>query len=262
MVGIYTALTRANLDGSDAWIPEETLDLASTVRAYTIGGARACFAEADRGSVTVGKYADLVVLSADLFALEAEPRRITRCARLPHDRGGRRRAPHLTTRAGSDRKDTKDETADREHLLDPRWRHAGPGWTGRGRQRRLRARWLVGEPLGRADGAGHGRGGERAVGFFVLGRKTYDIVAAYWPHASDDAGARPFNDATKYVASRSHPTLEWSTSVLIEGDVAEGIEALKDEDGPELQVHGSGDLDPDAVVPRTRGPVPPVDSPS
>ncbi len=76
MVGIYTALTRANLDGSDAWIPEETLDLASTVRAYTMGGARACFAEANRGSVTVGKYADLVVLSEDLFALEAEPRRI------------------------------------------------------------------------------------------------------------------------------------------------------------------------------------------
>jgi len=76
----------------------------------------------------------------------------------------------------------------------------------------------------------------------VLGRKTYDIFAAYWPHASDDAGARPFNDATKYVASRSHPTLEWSTSVLIEGDVAEGIAAIKEKDGPELQVHGSGDL--------------------
>ena len=76
MVGIYTALTRANLDGSDAWVPEETLDLASTVRAYTMGGARACFAEANRGSVTAGKYADLVVLSEDLFALEAEPRRI------------------------------------------------------------------------------------------------------------------------------------------------------------------------------------------
>ena len=76
MVGIYTALTRANLDGSDAWIPEETLDLASTLRAYTMGGAGACFAESNRGSVTVGKYADLVVLSEDLFALEAEPRRI------------------------------------------------------------------------------------------------------------------------------------------------------------------------------------------
>jgi dihydrofolate reductase len=76
----------------------------------------------------------------------------------------------------------------------------------------------------------------------VLGRKTYDIFAAYWPHASDDAGAKPLNDATKYVASRSRPRLEWRTSVLIEGDAAEGIAALKQEDGPELQVHGSGNL--------------------
>jgi predicted amidohydrolase YtcJ len=66
MVGIYTALTRANLDGTGAWIPEETLDLSTTLRAYTMGGARACFAEKDRGSIAVGKYADLVLLSADL----------------------------------------------------------------------------------------------------------------------------------------------------------------------------------------------------
>jgi dihydrofolate reductase len=76
----------------------------------------------------------------------------------------------------------------------------------------------------------------------VLGRKTYDIFAAYWPHAPEEAGAKPLNDATKYVASRSRPTLEWSTSVLIEGDAAESIAALKKEDGPELQVHGSGNL--------------------
>ena len=76
----------------------------------------------------------------------------------------------------------------------------------------------------------------------VLGRKTYDIFAAYWPNASDDAGAKPLNEATKYVASRGHPTLEWSRSVLIEGDAAEGIAALKRSDGPELQVHGSGNL--------------------
>jgi dihydrofolate reductase len=76
----------------------------------------------------------------------------------------------------------------------------------------------------------------------VLGRRTYDIFAAYWPHATDNPGAKPLNDATKYVASRSHPTLEWSKSVLIEGDAAEGIRALKGEEGPELQVHGSGNL--------------------
>ncbi len=76
----------------------------------------------------------------------------------------------------------------------------------------------------------------------MLGRKTYDIFAAHWPHATDDPGAQPLNDATEYVASRSHPTLEWSNSVLIEGDAAEGIAALKQEEGPELQVHGSGNL--------------------
>jgi dihydrofolate reductase len=76
----------------------------------------------------------------------------------------------------------------------------------------------------------------------VLGRKTYDIFAAYWPNASEEQGAKPLNDATKYVASRSRPVLEWDRSVLIEGDAAEGIAALKKEDGPELQVHGSGNL--------------------
>jgi dihydrofolate reductase len=76
----------------------------------------------------------------------------------------------------------------------------------------------------------------------VLGRKTYDIFAAHWPHATEEEGARPLNDATKYVASRSHPTLKWNNSVLIKGDAAEGIAALKKEDGPELQVHGSGNL--------------------
>jgi dihydrofolate reductase len=76
----------------------------------------------------------------------------------------------------------------------------------------------------------------------LLGRRTYDIFAAYWPHAPEEAGAKPLNDATKYVASRGRPTLEWQNSVLIEGDAAEGIASLKKEDGPELQVHGSGNL--------------------
>ncbi len=76
----------------------------------------------------------------------------------------------------------------------------------------------------------------------VLGRRTYDIMAAYWPHAPEEAGGKPLNDATKYVVSRSRPRLEWSNSVLIEGDAAEGIAALKKEDGPELQVHGSANL--------------------
>jgi dihydrofolate reductase len=76
----------------------------------------------------------------------------------------------------------------------------------------------------------------------VLGRKTYDIFAAYWPNAPEEAGAKPLNDATKHVASRHSPDLEWSRSVLIEGDVAEGVSKLKQQEGPELQVHGSGNL--------------------
>ena len=76
----------------------------------------------------------------------------------------------------------------------------------------------------------------------LLGRKTYDIFAAYWPNAPEEAGGKPLNDATKYVVSRSQPKLEWGEAVMIEGDAAEGIAALKSGDGPELQVHGSGNL--------------------
>jgi len=76
----------------------------------------------------------------------------------------------------------------------------------------------------------------------VLGRKTYEIFAAHWPHATDDPGAKPLNEAAKYVASRTLRSLDWSNSVLIEGEVGEGIAALKQQDGPELQVHGSANL--------------------
>jgi dihydrofolate reductase len=75
----------------------------------------------------------------------------------------------------------------------------------------------------------------------VLGRKTYEIFAAHWPH-TDDPGADELNSATKHVASSTLTELEWENSRLIEGDVAEGIRALREEDGPELQVHGSANL--------------------
>jgi dihydrofolate reductase len=76
----------------------------------------------------------------------------------------------------------------------------------------------------------------------VLGRRTYDIFAGYWPTAPEAEGSKPLNEATKHVASRSRPTLDWSGSQLLEGDVAEAVAALKEQDGPELQVHGSGNL--------------------
>jgi dihydrofolate reductase len=76
----------------------------------------------------------------------------------------------------------------------------------------------------------------------VLGRKTYEIFAAFWPHNPDEPGAEVLNNATKHVASTTLTGLEWQKSNLIEGDVPEGVRALKEEDGPELQVHGSANL--------------------
>jgi dihydrofolate reductase len=75
----------------------------------------------------------------------------------------------------------------------------------------------------------------------VLGRRTYEIFAAFWPH-SDDPGAAPLNRATKHVASTTLTELGWENSELIDGDVPAGIRALKAQDGPELQVHGSANL--------------------
>ncbi len=77
----------------------------------------------------------------------------------------------------------------------------------------------------------------------LLGRKTYDIFAAYWPKQSaDELATVPFNQAVKYVVSGSSPELTWERSVLIEGDVVAKIQELKQQDGPMLQVHGSGKL--------------------
>lgn len=76
----------------------------------------------------------------------------------------------------------------------------------------------------------------------VLGRKTYEIFAAHWPRVVDDPTAKALNEATKHVASHTLTSLDWTNSFLIEGDVADGVAALKEQDGPELQVHGSGDL--------------------
>jgi predicted amidohydrolase YtcJ len=75
MAWLYTALTRADLDGNGAWNLEETVDLATAVRAATLGSAYANFVQDRRGSLTPGKDADVVVLSRDLFA-EDDPRAI------------------------------------------------------------------------------------------------------------------------------------------------------------------------------------------
>ena len=77
----------------------------------------------------------------------------------------------------------------------------------------------------------------------LLGRRTYDIFAGYWPRAGDgDPGARVINRAKKYVVSHRPVSLDWKTTIPINGDVVGNITQLKKEDGPELQVHGSGNL--------------------
>jgi dihydrofolate reductase len=78
----------------------------------------------------------------------------------------------------------------------------------------------------------------------LLGRNTYERFAAYWPRQDAAALATvPFARATKYVVSRgSTVDLSWDRSVLVGGDVVAGIRALKEGDGPMLQVHGSGNL--------------------
>lgn len=74
LIGIYTALTRKGLDGKPdgGWIPEQTIDLETAIRGYTINGAYANFAEANRGSIAPGKYADVIMLSEDLFSIPPE----------------------------------------------------------------------------------------------------------------------------------------------------------------------------------------------
>ena len=77
----------------------------------------------------------------------------------------------------------------------------------------------------------------------LLGRKTYDIFAAHWPRLSDDdPAARVINHATKYVVSHRPVNLDWKKTIPINGDVPAKITQLKKEDGPEIQVHGSGNL--------------------
>lgn len=71
----------------------------------------------------------------------------------------------------------------------------------------------------------------------LLGRKTFEIFASYWPHHES-----PINDATKYVVSNTLTEHEWNNSVFINGDVVKKIKVLKSQDGPDLQVHGSGNL--------------------
>jgi len=77
----------------------------------------------------------------------------------------------------------------------------------------------------------------------LLGRRTYDIFAAHWPHyGDDDPVAAKFNACTKYVATSSPKTLNWQNSVALHGDVAAEVAALKRKEGRKLLLQGSSEL--------------------
>jgi dihydrofolate reductase len=83
------------------------------------------------------------------------------------------------------------------------------------------------------------------AGGFLLGRRTYEIFAAYWPKAPEEEEviAQPLNTKPKYVASTTlTKPLEWQNSTVLQGDVAEAVAALKQEDGADVHVIGSAEL--------------------
>ena len=77
----------------------------------------------------------------------------------------------------------------------------------------------------------------------LFGRKTYEIMAAYWPNApSDDPYGQHLNNVQKYVASNTLQNVEWQNSTLIRGDLAEEVTKLKEQPGKNIAVLGSGNL--------------------
>jgi dihydrofolate reductase len=95
-----------------------------------------------------------------------------------------------------------------------------------------------------SDEAGGEALGEIMSGEFdlLLGRRTYEIFAAYWPYAGDNPIAKAFNKATKYVVTHSLERFDWVNTQPIGGDAMDEIGRLKASDGPELHVWDSSEL--------------------
>lgn len=73
----------------------------------------------------------------------------------------------------------------------------------------------------------------------LLGKKTYEIFASYWPKQGDN---NPINTAKKYVVTDEPMSTDWNETILLTGNVVTEIQNLKQQDGPMLQVHGSSNL--------------------
>ncbi len=76
----------------------------------------------------------------------------------------------------------------------------------------------------------------------LVGRKTFELWAQYWPQHADEWGWPGINTATKYVASNTLTSHEWQPSVFLNGDIAAKIAKIKQQQGPDLHVWGSSDL--------------------
>jgi dihydrofolate reductase len=74
----------------------------------------------------------------------------------------------------------------------------------------------------------------------LLGRKTFEIFASYWPHHPEEGAA--INSAKKYVVSKTLTRHEWQNTTFLNGNVVDEIRKLKQQEGPELQVHGSANF--------------------
>lgn len=82
------------------------------------------------------------------------------------------------------------------------------------------------------------------AGAFLLGRRTYDIFAGYWPEKGDPADpiASRLNSLPKYVASTTLKTADWAGTTIIGGDLVQEVTAIKARTDGEVQIHGSGRL--------------------
>jgi dihydrofolate reductase len=102
--------------------------------------------------------------------------------------------------------------------------------------------WLV--PFAEEDFNRHVVAWFEQADAFLLGRRTYEIFAGYWPKVTDAADpiASRLNALPKHVASRTLKAVDWHGTALLEGDVVDAVRRLKEQPGRELQVHGSGGL--------------------